>query len=161
MKPLPVIILRDDKRKCKHFRAMGEHDTCAAGVKYADVRKEGETIEYRHNAKETGTPYSQKASMPCHAKWNLHGAVCEKCEYPTPEEIAAKDEQHKRSFEGIMLARKAIVEHCGGPWKKGMPGLCGSLECPCCKGILRFSRAGYNGHVHAHCETKGCVSWME
>ena len=38
----------------------------------------------------------------------------------------------------------------------------GEMDCPVCKtGKLRYSRASYNGHVHAGCTTKGCVSWME
>jgi hypothetical protein len=38
----------------------------------------------------------------------------------------------------------------------------GKMDCPICKtGKLRYSRAAYNGHVHASCSTDGCVSWME
>jgi len=38
----------------------------------------------------------------------------------------------------------------------------GSMACPVCKtGNLRYSRAAYNGHVHAACSTEGCVRWME
>jgi hypothetical protein len=38
----------------------------------------------------------------------------------------------------------------------------GVIDCPVCKtGKLRYSRAGYNGHVHAGCTTDGCVGWME
>jgi hypothetical protein len=38
----------------------------------------------------------------------------------------------------------------------------GVMDCPVCgTGKLHYSRAGYNGHVHARCETDGCVSWME
>ena len=38
----------------------------------------------------------------------------------------------------------------------------GSMDCPVCKtGKLRYSRAGYNGHVHAGGTTEGCVRWME
>lgn len=35
------------------------------------------------------------------------------------------------------------------------------IECPACKGRLHLSQAAYNGHVHGHCETQGCVSWIE
>lgn len=35
------------------------------------------------------------------------------------------------------------------------------IECPKCKGKLHLSQSSYNGHVHGHCETEGCVSWME
>ena len=38
----------------------------------------------------------------------------------------------------------------------------GIMVCPICKtGMLKYSRAKYNGHVHAQCLTPGCVSWME
>jgi hypothetical protein len=38
----------------------------------------------------------------------------------------------------------------------------GEMECPVCKtGKLRYSRAAYNGHVHARCSTDDCVAWME
>lgn len=35
------------------------------------------------------------------------------------------------------------------------------IECPACKGKLHVTQAAYNGHVHAHCDTEGCVSFME
>lgn len=38
----------------------------------------------------------------------------------------------------------------------------GELPCPVCNaGTLRYSRASYNGHVHASCSTTDCVRWME
>ncbi len=38
----------------------------------------------------------------------------------------------------------------------------GEITCPVCKtGKLRYSRAAYNGHVHASCSTATCVRWME
>lgn len=38
----------------------------------------------------------------------------------------------------------------------------GDMPCPVCnRGTLRYSRAGYNGHVHGKCSTDGCVAWME
>lgn len=38
----------------------------------------------------------------------------------------------------------------------------GEMVCPVCQtGRLRYSRANYNGHVHAACSTTGCVRWME
>lgn len=38
----------------------------------------------------------------------------------------------------------------------------GTMPCPVCKtGTLRYSRAALNGHIHAACTTKTCVSWME
>ena len=38
----------------------------------------------------------------------------------------------------------------------------GEIDCPICMtGKLLFSVAPSNGHVHAHCTTRLCVSWME
>lgn len=38
----------------------------------------------------------------------------------------------------------------------------GVIPCPICKsGKVNYSRAAYNGHVHARCSTAGCVAWME
>lgn len=47
-------------------------------------------------------------------------------------------------------------------WRsKGPMGKREVVECPVCKGGLMLSQASYNGHVHAHCSTQGCVSFME
>lgn len=35
------------------------------------------------------------------------------------------------------------------------------IECPACKGKLTLTQSSYNGHVHGHCATENCVSWME
>ncbi|KAF0199011.1 MAG: hypothetical protein FD170_3939 [Bacteroidetes bacterium] len=37
----------------------------------------------------------------------------------------------------------------------------GVIECPQCGGQLRYARAKSNGHVHGHCKTEGCLSWMQ
>jgi hypothetical protein len=88
---------------------------------------------------------------------------CDKSEYPTAEELAAEEAAMKVRWENMGKARQAIVAHLGGPWKKGTPGAQGSIDCPVCAAekSLQFSRAGYNGHIHARCKTEDCVSWME
>ena len=132
--------------RCVHFNGIG-NETCDAGVKYEDVR-------------DTSTkPYS----LPCLAEYNTAGATCDKCRYPTAEELAAEKEEQRRFMEGMTKARAAIVAACGGPWKKGVTGSRGVIDCPVCGAVesLAYSRAGYNGHVHASCKTTGCVSWME
>lgn len=38
----------------------------------------------------------------------------------------------------------------------------GEITCPACStGRLRYSRAGYDCHVHARCSTENCVAWIE
>jgi hypothetical protein len=137
------------KKFCKKYRSMSQHKTCEAGVSYEEIVKAG---------MEAG-----KSSLPCWgAESNPLGVVCEKCEYPTPAEVAELEAWRKKRFEDVGKARDAIVEFLGGPWKKGIPGECGSIKCPCCgSGTLSFTRSGYNGHIHAACQTEGCVRWME
>jgi hypothetical protein len=89
--------------------------------------------------------------------------VCESKVYPTAEEMAEDDRQMAERFANIGQAREAIVADCGGPWKRGDGGASGQIDCPVCEGAetLQYSRAGYNGHIHARCATEDCVSWME
>ena len=140
-------VTRDNR--CKHYNGV-VNKICKAGIKYEDVKViHGPTSEV----------YS---SLPCIKDWNESGlAKCDKCEFRTEEEIAARRAELDRLMEGIGKARQAIVDHLGGPWKRGKPGASGAIDCPVCgkKASLRFSRAGSNGHIHAACPD--CVSWME
>jgi hypothetical protein len=130
--------------KCKHFNGV-QHSHCAAGIEYHRVRVEG-------------TPGDMRSFLPC---FGTHGE-CSKREMPTEAEADAEVAEVKESHQRIMIARKAIVDRCGGPWKKGYEQQSGRFPCPCCGiGTLAYSRSGYNGHVHARCSTEGCVAWVE
>lgn len=131
---------------CKHYRAMSQHDTCEAGVLY-------ETLK--------GLPFD---SRPCFRKGDEPiRCGCDLVQFPTAEEIEAEEAEMRLRMEKTMKARQAIVESLGGPWKKGMPGHSGCIDCPACSksDCLRFSRSARNGHIHASCLTDGCVRWME
>lgn len=132
---------------CNHYRGMHLKEQCDAGVAFASLPNAGTKLFH--------------GSCPCFDKDNA--ANCDKSEYPTAEEIAAEDKEIAERFFNIRKAREAIIEDCGGPWKRGMSGSSGVIDCPVCEGIktLQYSRAGYNGHVHARCETDDCVGWME
>jgi hypothetical protein len=142
--------------KCIHYNGT-VNDCCAAGVNYKQLAGPGEAWATR---------------LPCHGPEYRTGlgnplpradtvSVCDKRQEPTPEEIAADERAMKESMERYGKARAAIVAHLGGPWKKGASGASAVIDCPCCAGKLQFSRAGYNGHIHARCSTAGCVAWME
>lgn len=132
---------------CKHYSGT-VNATCRAGVTYAAVEI------------GRGTP---QLSLPCFKDQNPLGATCDKCVFRTPEEVAAMKAEQAKRFADLGAARAAIVADCGGPWKRGTPGSAGVIDCPVCKAAksLAYSRAGYNGHVHAACKTAGCVAWME
>lgn len=131
--------------RCKHYRGMSGKDVCEASVQFKTLPNYGTKEFY--------------PSCPCFGP----SGGCEKAEYPTAEELAAQEAEDERRCQAIGMARAAIVESLGGPWKRGMNGVVGAIDCPVCGGVrtLVFSRAGYNGHIHAGCETADCVRWME
>ena len=134
--------------KCRHFNGL-MNDKCEAGVSYESVRVSG----------EPGKGYN----LPCFKDCSV-GCTCKNQSFKTHDEITAEIDAVRKHFEHTMLARSAIVEHLGGQWKHGMSGASGRIDCPACKAsglTLRFTRSGYNGHIHARCSTEGCVSWME
>lgn len=130
---------------CNHYRSMSDNETCKAGIHYAMFK---------------GLPFDQR---PCFERDGVAPGGCPLAVFPTAEEKTERDRLMEIRFENIGKARRAIVEHCGGPWKRGTPGAAGVIDCPACDGkeTLRFTRSGYNGHVHAACMTEGCVAWME
>jgi hypothetical protein len=130
--------------KCKYFNGLS-NAACKIGIPYVNVKvSRGEGKGY---------------ALPCLLDQEAH---CSECEIPTEVEADAKIAEHEKRFGGMMTARKAIVDDCGGPWKKGGDQKHGQLSCPVCTtGVLRYSRAAYNGHIHAQCSTKSCVAWME
>jgi hypothetical protein len=93
------------------------------------------------------------------------------------------DDAVKEAMRRIGIARRAIVgeleqrlnegddtvrmnAHSEGIDDQGEPSNYvsggGSIRCPVCNdGKLRYSRSSYNGHIHARCQTIGCVEWME
>jgi hypothetical protein len=144
--------------KCVHYNGT-VNDCCDAGVNYKAL---------------AGSADAWALRLPCHSEAYRSGsgmtlpradsvAVCDKRQEPTAEEVAADEAWVNERFEKMGNARAAIVAHLGGPWKRGAPSAGGVIDCPACGGkqTLHFSRAGYNGHIHASCETEDCVRWME
>lgn len=152
---------------------------CEAGVEYDSVKKE---IDFTYSRGE-GITYKGSAAYPCF-KYQTHLTDgCQKCRFKTPEEIKAHHDETMAFVTKMDTARKAIVTDLyaryhdhdktvfaveksrAHRWHHPQDNyFCGAgiMKCPCCAdGKLRYSRAAYNGHIHAHCSTDGCVSWME
>ena len=71
----------------------------------------------------------------------------------TKEERDALRANMCQRIKDIGTAREAII---------ATKQASGVMDCPICKtGKLGFSVARSNGHVHAHCSTRLCMSWME
>lgn len=137
--------MRSARPWCKHYRGMSGKETCEAGVEFKSLPNFG-TKDFH-------------PTCPCFGPTG----GCDKAEYPTDEELAEQEAEDEKRFQSIGKARAAIVESLGGPWKREMQGTSGVIDCPACgsRQSLRFSRSGYNGHIHAACSTEDCVRWME
>lgn len=138
------------KGTCKHFCGF-QHKECDAGVSYlalAGVSNDGMALRlpcsgaFADRAKAEGI-----ARVPC-----------DKREEPTAEDLAEWEASMKRLSDRM---KKTL------PWISDMKqkhprGVGHTVEkCPICAGLIHFTIAGYNGHMHAKCETKDCVSFME
>lgn len=130
---------------CNHYQAMSDHKECKAGVAYDTFK---------------GLKFDER---PCFERNGVAPTGCPLAVFPTPEERAEYEREMNERFAAIGKARQAIVTSLGGPWKRGKAGSQGTITCPVCNGdnALRFTRSGYNGHIHAACKTEGCVRWME
>lgn len=89
------------------------------------------------------------ATAPCFPR--NADTPCEHREWLTQDDIDAEEAEFEKRFAPVLVARALIVE---------TGRYFGHVECPECKGKLRFHKA-YNGHIRAACETAGCIRWME
>lgn len=135
---------------CKHYNGrdlfIGKDRKCKAGVdpiySFADNELTG---------------WVRK--VPC-LRTNETSAVCPAAEYPTMEEEKQRQAELKaymdKFVKNLTVVRPLIeAQHEEtGKWS-------GVVQCPECGKHLRWAKAQCNGHVHAACETEGCVSWME
>lgn len=137
--------------RCVHFTGLGK-GKCKAGMTYDEVDKEMR-VAYR-------------AGLPCLKPdpddlAKLDGrpqCACPHLRFPSEEEVQKELDMWKQQMEKMTTALAIInpirEKHAGKDWQ-------GILECPNCKNKLHVTHSGYNGHVHAKCETEGCVAWME
>lgn len=133
------------RRWCDHYRGMHETNSCEVGVVFAEL-----------------PGYGTRGFMDACPCFGPDGEECSKAKYPSDEEMAAREALARESMLNMTKAAAAIAADIGGDWKRGDPSVAGAIDCPVCgsSGALSYSRAGYNGHLHARCKTDGCVSWM-
>lgn len=135
---------------CIHYRynrgiAAGSfEDTCEAGVNFADWKD---------------IPHARR---PCfldkQGNSKKDAATCTLLRRPTKEEIKL----HNEWIEG-RISRVGKVMEAIHPWRIKHRGRQAqeTIACPICSGRLHLSISAVNGHVHGHCETSDCVSWVE
>lgn len=134
---------------CRHFNGV-QHDCCKAGVNYRGL---------------AGEPaLGCMTRIPCLLAWEPKGgpmAKCEKRDTFTHAEAEQMIIDREAAFASHMLVFRAAHDDAKARGLKRGHGGQSDMICPICGGVLRYSVAGYNGHMHAQCETEGCVQWME
>jgi hypothetical protein len=137
--------LRQQLNRCRHFTGI-QHDTCKAGVRYDDVRKQGQRM--------SAFPCFQieADNMPADGVW----PTCATSSFKTAAELDADEAEIKKQTVDMFTARGLIVEYAKVSGEQQ-----GAIPCPiCAAGKLGYSIAS-NGHVLAKCSTEKCVAWME
>lgn len=130
---------------CIHFPGFWQRDSCDAGVVFLTVKGTHENPQ----PGQMGATYPCFGDSPCIA--------CEKQQLRGMEGALQEEAESNAAMKRIGIARAAIIKAA-----EGKRGVRGRIACPCCEsGVLSFSIAGYNGHVHAQCSTPKCCSWME
>lgn len=84
---------------------------------------------------------------------------CERYRVSTPEEVAAKEAAVERMVAETLKV-EPLVREIKSRFARGEGGA-GVEACPLCGGKLRWSLAGSNHHMHARCDTEGCVAFLE
>ena len=118
--------------------------SCDAGVVYADL---------------VGREPGWAGRLPC-SRLRQHETrppvPCALRQEPTDAEVAAWREHIDGAAAGALQSNRLIqAQH------KETGAFEGVVECPTCRGKLRWSMARSNKHVAAACETKGCIAWMQ
>jgi len=101
---------------------------------------------------ESGTESAPMESLTLPAFLGIDPATYEGLARLHNEKSPELKAERTAHFQNFMKAREAIVA-------TGLER--GSVECPACKGNLQFTKASYNGHIWAKCETDSCLGWIE
>lgn len=102
-----------------------------------------------------GNDFGMMKKIPC-LKTNVDVPPCHLAAFPTREEVEAENAALEARMDDFLrfmpAARKVMIATKSDG---------GCIDCPKCGQGLRWSKSRYNGHIHAHCDTEGCLSWME
>lgn len=147
---------------CKHFNGV-LNDRCGRGVSY-EVNWPASPkpcVRLIHKSANGGT-YLKPGEVPVETR-PFPGAErakpCPLYEEPTDEQV-----QTDRVESEAALMRTMAAIRVAGEWRvkpKPSADRFEVVECPVCAGRLNLAQYASNGHVHGHCETEGCVRWME
>lgn len=121
--------------KCKHFTGIMENKTCKAGVAYDDVKK----FQYEDKTKIP-------LQLPCFKDSGL--CNCDKVEFHTPEEAAAKAKEMLRESNRSLKILFAAKDH----FNKTKANT-SKFKCPNGEHLAAYTRTESNGHFWIFCKT--------
>ena len=146
-------IVRQIMGRCKHFDGLNGGDLnddskkCKRGRIYRGLVG-GEQLGWMKRA-------------PCLAR-NDTAVECEWREFPTEDEAQAEAQADEERTQHIFAAMMACAEDSNAHgFVDNRRDMTGQIVCPACGGTLKYSRAGYNGHIWGKCETVDCLAWMQ
>lgn len=138
-----------DRNYCVNYApkpGMTRDDYCSLGC---------DALKRMKDARDAGEPNM----TPCiggHTSPNVL-KLCPKWERRSFEHAQKRADSIEQSMKRMTLVWPVV-----SAWRKEPPvGKSEIIKCPACEGRLHLRQSSYNGHVHGHCETEGCVSWME
>lgn len=141
-----------DQNYCEHYAPKPgsiRHDYCALGCGASE----------RMNA---GRKAGEPNMTPCIGGHKASDvlALCPKWQRRSMERSIARADAIQEALERMEIVMPVVAK-----WRswteRNRVSKQEVIECPKCKGRLHLSQSSYNGHVHGHCETEGCVRWME
>lgn len=139
---------------CKYFTGAFQNEECDAGVNYRGL--------------VGGDQFGWLTRLPCCPNGSRHNAEqaakCDKYTGVTAEEAEAYNHERDREIEQIIINIKVIRPRIVEKHGQGIPSktIVDSIDCPVCNaGTIKYSISSINGHIHAACNTNGCVRWME
>jgi hypothetical protein len=137
-----------DRNYCAHYAPKpGMGDYCALKCDSSAMFRK---------AREMGGNPNMAPCLGGHNCADVH-AICPKWERRSLKHAEARADSIEKSLRQMTIIGPAVKA-----WRNKPPkGKEEVIECPACKGKLHLSQSSYNGHVHGHCETADCVSWME
>jgi hypothetical protein len=139
--------IQEEMGCCRYFTGI-QNETCKAGINVRQL--------------VGGSDLGWARRMPCFLRdVGTCEVNCEKRKFPTREEAEKSVTESDALLEEVL---SAVVLAQADAKKKGLGignGGSGSVICPRCAGILRYSIAGLNGHLWGKCATVDCLSWMQ
>lgn len=149
-------LVRQIEGRCHHFNGI-QHECCTAGVNYRQLAG----IE---SGMALVLPCLPEKTFETRRREEMGETIreCPKLERTTHEQAVQEAQDCIARSSRTMKVMNAAHEHAkAAKLGKGHGGR-GEMPCPLeCGGILHYSVASYNGHMHAKCSTENCVAWME